>query len=147
MIMAKDDKVETIALPVKLTELEILERSRELAATIGEHDAAQARQKESAKRLKDVVDTHEKTIRTLGLVVQSGEEHRPVECEWQADLGKRLLKLVRMDLGDVVRSRPMTDEELQEASQNAFPFFSDLGSTGGVTHIKGRRASKTPDAG
>ena len=132
----KDSKVETIPLPVKLTEAEMLERSRELANEVHAHDAAQERQKESAKAHKNTVDTHEAKIRSLSRVVSSGEEHRPVECEWQADAGLRTLKLVRRDLGTVVRSRPMSDEEVMEASQGAFPFVATS-----VTPIGRRKAA------
>ena len=124
MTMAKNDKVETIALPVKLREEEVLERARELASVVSKHDEAQQLQKLSAKAHKDTVDGHEVTIRALSRIVNSGEENRPVECEWHADGGLRLLKLVRRDTYEIVRSRPMTDEEVQEASQGAFPFVS-----------------------
>lgn len=117
-----DSKVETIPLPVKLTETEVPERSRELAAEIATHDEVQRQQKQSAKAFKDRVDTHEARIRELGATVKTGEEMRPIECEWHADMGKRVMTLIRSDTYAVVRSRPMTDDELQEASQGQFPF-------------------------
>ena len=116
------DKVETLALPVKLTEIEHMERARELAAEVTAHDEAEDVRKAVAASHKAKVDTHATKIRLLSRVVAAGEEHRPVECEWQADAGLRTLKLVRRDLGTVVRSRPMSDEEVMEASQGAFPF-------------------------
>ena len=118
------NKVETIPLPVKLTELEVLERSRELAAEVAAHDAAEDVMKAVAKVHKSKVETHATRIRLLSYTVNSGEENRAVECEWQADAGLRTLKLVRRDTFAIVRSRPMTDEEVMEASQGAFPFVA-----------------------
>ena len=132
----KDSKVETIPLPVKLTEAEMLERSRELAGEVAAHDEAEDVRKAVAASHKARVDTHATKIRSLSRVVSSGEEHRPVECEWQADAGLRTLKLVRRDTGAVVRSRPMTDEEVMEASQGAFPFVATS-----VTPIGRRKAA------
>lgn len=125
------DKVETLRLPVKLTETEVLERSRELGAEVAKFEEAVAAQKASAKAHKDKVDTHDVRIRILAGIVRSGEENRPIECEWRADAGLRTLKLVRRDSGEVVRSRPMTDEEMMEASQSAFPFVSNVAMLGG----------------
>jgi hypothetical protein len=121
-----NDKVETLRLPVKLTDVEVLERSRELGDEVQKFEDAVAVQKSSAKAHKDKVDTHDARIRALALVVRSGEEHRPIECEWRADAGLRTLKLVRRDTYEVVRSRPMTDEELAEAAQGAFPFVDTV---------------------
>lgn len=116
------DKVETLALPVKLTEAEVLERSREMAAEVAARQSAEDARKASASAHKARVESHDLKVALLAGVVASGEELRQVECEWQADAGLRTLRLVRRDTRAVVRSRPMTDEEVTEASQGAFPF-------------------------
>lgn len=119
-------KIETVSLPIPLTEAEVTERGRELAATLVRLDEARARHKVESKRLKDDADDIEKKTLALGHVIKSGVEQRPVECEWRADIGLRVLKLVRRDTGEVVRSEVMTGEELEEASQGNFPFVDNV---------------------
>ena len=119
-------KTETVSLPVPLTEAEVTERGRELAATLVRVEEARALHKVEAKRLKDAADEIEKKTLALGHVIKSGVEQRPVECEWHADIGLRVLKLVRRDTNAVVRSKVMTGEELEEASQGNFPFIDNV---------------------
>lgn len=63
---------------------------------------------EERKAAKDGLASRLKALRY-------GQEERKVECEWTPDFVEQKSKLVRMDTGETVAVRPLSDEETQQA--------------------------------
>lgn len=110
--------------PVKLTEAEINDRSREAVRLVAELDALAETKREKAKRLKE-----------LGAIVDAGVEPRQVECAETPNLDTGMAETVRLDTHAIVSTRAMTAAEISEARQ-AQMFPDD--------ELAGRRKKKSP---
>lgn len=101
-------------LPVKLTEHEVLERSRSLAQRHNEKRDLEAERarivRDYGERLKNLAGE----ISRLSDIVASGQEHRNVECEEQRQDSRKQFRVVRLDTDEIVELRPMLESELQE---------------------------------
>lgn len=105
-------------LPCKLTDVELAERSQDLAKaekyrTACERDlSAEAEEwKERKKELEAKILTAAGNCQRLAHIVQNREEDRDVECV--AIIAHAQYTLVRQDTGEIVIQRPATVEEMQ----------------------------------
>ncbi len=114
-IMTKDKVLETFTehLPCKLTEEDMLQRGAELSAA----ELNLAEQKEEAKAVRASLTAMEKKLQGvvsyLAVVLKDGEEDREVECQSIAKFDKEEVIIQRLDTGDVIRKRPLTDQDRQ----------------------------------
>lgn len=115
--MDRNERMETIYLSVKLTPTEVMERAKEAAQLDLEHREAESFEKSRAKSAKERIADMDARLSTLNTAVRTGEEPRPVECEWGADLMGRQMILRRTDTAEVVRSRPMSESEREQWAQ------------------------------
>lgn len=102
-------------LPVRLTEKELLERSRELA-DLAPAISAEEKHAEAVKQgLKQRMGQLELKRSLLSEVVRSGEEPRPVEVHGVADFDRGMYHEERTDTGEVLHGsrRRLTDDEMQ----------------------------------
>lgn len=110
------------SLPVRLTREELQERGAQLAATALEvarlKEAAKAKQRE----LKNAIDTKKEDAAKLARIVHSRSEDRLVSCVEVDDRARMMVETHRLDTGDVVDSRPMSDRERAEALQGLLTF-------------------------
>ncbi|NUP12984.1 MAG: hypothetical protein HOW73_43645 [Polyangiaceae bacterium] len=103
--------------PVELSHHEWEAKSKELASTVEEL----AQHQESAKAEKAKLTAEEKRlerkISDLAECVTTRKESRPVECREEVAAGREVIEIVRCDTGEVVRTRPMTPDELAKHKQ------------------------------
>lgn len=100
-------------LPVKLTHEEHFEAGRRLAnidAEIWDHGEHEKAVKKDLAATRGRLESERSR---LALMVRTGEELRDVRCSVEADAVKRVAETVRSDTGTVVRTRPLTEEEMQ----------------------------------
>ena len=105
-------------LPVKLNEEELAAKAQELAESVAEEEqqreafaAWESTMKEAAKAKKaGIYLAHAQTVR-LGEIVETGIEHRNVDCLWLYTKDSAFLK--RLDTGELVQVRQLRDDERQ----------------------------------
>jgi len=97
--------------PVKLTEAETNDRSREAVRLVAELDALAETRREKTKRLKE-----------LGAIVDAGVEPRQVECIERPNLESGMAETVRLDTNAIVSTRAMSASEINDAKHgDLFP--------------------------
>jgi hypothetical protein len=106
--------METRKLPVKLTEDEITQRGRGMAKFESDRIKLMESKKAAAADFKAKIDLCGESLSKLSRAIETGEEDRDVECEWNKDFVRKVADLVRMDTGEVVETRPLDADELQE---------------------------------
>lgn len=102
-------------LPVTLTAEERRLKGIDLASKEREYEREKEGQKAAQKAAKDRLDLMRVDIMDLARVVETGEEDRQVECWWQPDYERSVVKLVRSDTLEIVRTEPMklSDRQLR----------------------------------
>lgn len=107
----KNRSVETLR--VNLAEPERAARAITLGRLHVKLAELEARKKDAAKQMGADIATVEATIRETAIVVNQGYEFREVECELRFDREARTAQTIRLDTGEIVRQRPMSESELQ----------------------------------
>jgi len=106
-------------LPVKLTHGEWETQSKLLATKLSE----KAKFDEESKAAKAKLNQEEKDRKTeifkLGREVETGVGDRQVECYEVPDKMKHIFEVIRQDTGEVIRTRPMSQEERATADQTS----------------------------
>ena len=110
-------------LPVKLDPHEVAQRADELAREL--HDQAVAEETAAATTKKLAKDLEERAnrISRLGRIVHTRREDRQIDCHEEHSALDGTARTVRDDTGEIVDTRPLTQEELREARQEALPGF------------------------
>ncbi len=101
-------------LPVRLSRPELDERSRALASSVDKLADLERRKKVATAAFKLDLDEVLEQQRQLAQAVRDEAEDRLVKCKWVQVFEQRLVQLVRLDTGEIVESRAMSVEELQE---------------------------------
>lgn len=101
-----------------LTEEERNTRGRELARQHNALSALETQRSESAAALGVAIKETKSRIETLARAVATGYEVRSVKVEDRKNLDRRSLETIRTDTDEVIASRFLTTEELQ---QDLFP--------------------------
>lgn len=110
--MAKVIK-EVRQLNVKLTEEELVRYSKELAKQSQDIVALEDAKADSAKKYAAQIQTAKCIIKELSRKVESGEEPRDIECQWEYDFKENIKRLFRNDTGEIVLKERIKDEERQ----------------------------------
>jgi hypothetical protein len=100
-------------LSTKLTDMEALERGRQLARTIEDHATEEAKQESMKREMKFNLACLEAERNRLSAIVSRGEELRDVEVEERADYSIAEYVRQRMDTGDVLERRKLRENERQ----------------------------------
>ena len=110
-------------LPVKLDPHEVAQRAAELAREL--HDQAVAEEAAAAtkKHLAKDLEARALRISRLGRVVHTRREDRQIDCHEEHSALDGTARTVRDDTGEIVDTRPLTQEELRDARQEALPGF------------------------
>lgn len=103
----------TRLLPVQLTEEEIKVKGEELAKDIKEHRDLELEKKAAAADFSKRMKTSSDNLLKLAQIVESGKEDREVPIKKEFDTRKNLCRITRLDSGDLVEARPMTEDEYQ----------------------------------
>lgn len=102
-------------LPCQLTEREKLSKGQELVARLGEKEELEERMKSAASAFKRQITVKDEESRKLSGEIRTGIEHRQIECRVIASFAQNSVETMRMDTGEVIRSRAMLPEERQGA--------------------------------
>lgn len=132
-------------LPVKLAPDEVAQRAEELARELHDQAVAEEAAASTKKKLaKDLEERRERVAR-LGRIVHTRREDRQIDCHEEHSALDGTARTVRDDTGEVVDTRPLTQEELRDARQEALPGFR-VGSTAqepaDVERMEGARAKR-----
>lgn len=111
------DQIQTELLPVELLEHEVREKGEELARLIARHDAIKDAHKQAAKQQKEELEGVNLEIREIGEEVRTRKERRRVEVQERFYPEKGNVATVRMDTGEVVRTRAMSPAEKEASRQ------------------------------
>jgi len=103
-----------VVLPVKLTSAESALYGNCLANLALELVALEETKREFAKDIGDQIKEKRKHLESKARVVRSGLEERYVEVRDEFRHETNEVDVVRMDTGEVVATRPMTEEDRQQ---------------------------------
>lgn len=117
-----DIEIQTMSLPVKLTETDLALRAQELAtaeSVLAEHESQLLRALESAKgtkkKLENEIFDARHVVGRLARVVRERHEDREVPIMETSDYELGAINTCRTDTGEVVATRGMSQEERQQS--------------------------------
>lgn len=100
-------------LPVKLTDVELLEFGKRLAQSSSDISGEEDRQTQVKAELKARLGAIENERTRLAAIVSSGRENRDISCDLVFDYSRLIVECVRLDSKEVVETRRMTEAEQQ----------------------------------
>jgi hypothetical protein len=101
-------------LTVALTTTEVADRAKRMSHKLAERDIKEQVIKEETKRQKTVLKDMETEVRRLSNSVRDGAELRTVQCERRCNYSTGRVQDVRIDTGEVLSERDMTEDERQK---------------------------------
>jgi len=104
----------TRELPCKLTEKEKARKAEEICQLIADYDDLEATAKEEARTNREKLVKIRERKQKLSREHRNGVEYREVEVEEQRDYRLGEVTTIRLDTGEVFRTRPMSPAERQE---------------------------------
>lgn len=107
-------KIRTNLLPCKLNNTELLEYGNELGSVIQDIAAEEDRQISLKQELKARLTTLEAQRTALATKITRKEELRDVEIQPSLNFTAGVYREVRLDTSEVIKERPLTDDERQE---------------------------------
>jgi hypothetical protein len=110
-------------LPVTLAPDEVAQRATELARELHDQAVAEEAAASTKKKLAKDLEERRERISRLGRVVHTQREDRQIDCHEEHSALDGTARTVRDDTGEVVDTRPLTQEELRDARQEALPGF------------------------
>ena len=102
-----------LSLDCALTDAELIERAGQLAKAVSDIHLEESRQESVKREMKARLGELESARDRLGSVVQRREELRDVQCEDTLNLATGRYTRVRLDTGEVIVDRPLSDAERQ----------------------------------
>ena len=117
------DGTEKRKLPVKLGKGELADKALELAAEWVEMKRLEAEKDAANAGWKEQIKKHDKTITEISTLIVAGAEEREVDCKREYDVaGGYVMRVWRIDTGETVVERPMTEDEREKVRQgDLFP--------------------------
>ena len=106
--------METRRLQVTLTEDEITQRGRAIAKFDRDRYGLEEAKKAANDEFRAKINACSEAISRLSQVIMTGAEERSVECEEERDYVRKVAVLHRTDTGEVVETRSLGADELQE---------------------------------
>lgn len=94
---------------------EIEERAQRAAHLLSDRDSKEAAFDEEKKTMKNELNKLDLQVRELSKEVREKVTMRDVNCERRFVYSEKVVRDVRLDTGETVFERPMTDTELQTA--------------------------------
>jgi len=102
-------------LPVKLTQDELAEYSKEQSQVFREWQCIRLAKKAYDKKANDLIEEHEEKLDEIAVIVSSGAKQLPVECYTAYDAEHGIKRVWRTDNFDIIEESAMTTEELQKS--------------------------------
>ena len=103
----------TERLPVALTNDEVRVRGEELAGLVAEINKAEESKKLAASKAKTEIDGLAEKAAGIAEEIRSRRVYRDVEVREDLDAKARVVSVIRLDTGEVVRERVATSSDLQ----------------------------------
>lgn len=100
-------------LPVKLSDVELLEFGKRLAQSSSDISGEEDRQTQVKAELKARLGAIENERTRLAAIVSSGRENRDIPCDLVFDYSRLIVECLRLDSKEVVETRRMTEAEQQ----------------------------------
>lgn len=129
-------------LPTHLEQAERDRHAREVTHLLGEYATRELALKEAAKDGRDQLKELQERIDAHARAARTGIEDREVEVRHEPDDARFIVRTVRVDDGEEVRVRPMTDDEIRSARQRELPLRSTGG--GSVSTLRGNTRGGQP---
>ncbi len=111
--MTMKTKRHNMSLVCKLTDEEIRDRGFEAGQLDQEVQDLEAEFDEAKKLHKAEVNSNENRRRLLLREIRTKQTTRPVECEIEPDFLNLQVRTTRLDTGELVHERPMSEDEKQ----------------------------------
>jgi len=92
-----------------LTEAEVIARGDDMSAAEIEIDEHKKTRRGITGSINELAEKRNKLAR----VIEAGKEKRLVECEWTPDFGAGQTVCARLDTGEVIETRPLTNADRQ----------------------------------
>jgi hypothetical protein len=89
------------------------EIAQKLADDVDQLHELNDRKKAAMSDFKSAIDTTTASINTASRKIKDGYEMKYMECAVKKDFDKKEVYYIRLDTSEVVRTRPVTDEDLQ----------------------------------
>ena len=105
--------MKTERLPCELTDDEVRAKGEQIAQLIGEIQDAEVAMKAQAEEAKDNIKGLKARTSALSSEVRTRREYRSVEVRESFDWGNRRVEVIRLDTGEVIRTRETTEAERQ----------------------------------
>lgn len=105
------------SLPVEMTDVEKINRGKELAVALSEVSFLEEKKKFDASSYSRRIKDAQCNVREIQREVESGLQDREVKCELCWCLTSKTLITYRLDTGAEVSSRPMTSREIEDILQ------------------------------
>lgn len=102
------------SLPVKLTEVELLQKAKELAKLQQDKVSSEEQAKSAAATFKDKIAGAQAAINILSRDISNGYEYRPTDCYWEMDYPARKKNLIRSDTGESIKTEEISASEMQK---------------------------------
>jgi hypothetical protein len=102
-------------LPVRLTEAEVIEFGRASARLRDESNNLEDLRKAANDKSKAEIGKIDARIGYLSSCINTGQEQRDVECRWEMEYAQGDARLIRLDTGEVVYTRPIKADEYQQS--------------------------------
>ncbi len=106
-------KIYTRQLPVTITQDQFNTRSKELADELQAKADDEQNQRHVKAAWKNMLEAHDVRISTLRRIIKTGQETRDVECQDTKNLTEKIMETIRIDNGERVEYRALTEGELQ----------------------------------
>lgn len=100
-------------LKCQLSQEELLQYGDELATALDNLRNLQEEKESVVKEFKAREAAFEATIGAKQLLVRNKYEHRQVDCHLVLNYTKQTATLIRLDTGDIIKERAMTQDEKQ----------------------------------
>lgn len=101
-----------INLTCNLEEPEILALGKDLGNQIAALNDLEAEKTSVVKEYNMRLTAHETIINRLARIQQTGQDERPVNCEWHYHLPEKgWMTMIRLDTNEVVETREMRDRD------------------------------------
>jgi len=103
----------TKALPVRLTDAEVLQYGRDAARAVSDRERIESELASVKADYKGKIEEQSAIVSKLSPRIHSGIETREVECEEVRNWTKAVVTVTRWDTGETIESRPMREDEKQ----------------------------------
>lgn len=110
MLILKEKK----ELKVILTTEERLEIGQNIARESTQMASEEETKTEVVSEFKARIESHKAKIAELSRTLMNGYQFREVECRREFDFKKGIVAIIREDTGELVKERPITEQERQD---------------------------------